>query len=116
MVRRKDLVLVLNPVTAHAIAETQEIADYVKNTPGGYSALAQESQYWDEYGLPNKLYGVPLVVEDAVKVTSARGASSVTRGFVMDSGIAYLMARKGGLESNVNAPALRLPCSSFTRT
>jgi hypothetical protein len=56
-----------------------------------------ETGKWSQYGLPDKLYGYSVVVEDTVKVTSRRGASSATRDFVATAGRAYLLARPGSL-------------------
>lgn len=97
VVRKEDLRLVINPPTAHRIATCQEIVDHIKGSPEAYSQVKGASGRWSQYGLPDSLYGYEVVVEDSVKVTSRRGASSATRGFVMGDGIAYLLARPGSL-------------------
>lgn len=96
-VRKKDLNLVLNPPSAHAISECQEVVDHIKGSPEAYSQVQGGTGRWSEWGLPNSLYGFPVVVEDAVKVSSRRGAASATRDFVMADGLAYLLARPGKL-------------------
>lgn len=97
VVRKEDLRLVINVPTAHEIAACQEIVDHIKGSPEAYSQVKGETGRWSQYGLPDSIYGFPVVVEDTVKVTSRRGASAATRGFVMADGIAYLLARPGSL-------------------
>ncbi|MCD0459107.1 hypothetical protein [Roseiconus lacunae] len=97
VVKKKDLRLVLSPPTAHRISECQEIVDHIKGSPEAYSQVRGGTGRWSEWGLPNELYGFKIVVEDAAKVTSRRGAATSTRQFVMPAGVAYLMSRPGGL-------------------
>lgn len=104
-VRRKDLVLVLNPTTAQAISETQEIVDHIKQSPDAYGQIEQNSGRWSEWGLPDRLYGFPIVVEDTVMVTTPKGAATQTEEFVMADGIAYLLSRPGGLVAKGGGPS-----------
>lgn len=97
VVKKKDLVLVINPATAHKIAETQAIREHIKQSTYALPQMQGDNSQWDQYGLPDKLYGYNIVVEDAVKVTSRRGATTTTRGYVMADGVGYLLARPGGL-------------------
>jgi DNA polymerase IIIc chi subunit len=103
-VRRKDLRLVINPTTAIAISQTQEIVDMIKQSPDAYSNLVNNEGRWSEYGLPNKLYGVEIVVEDAVTVATPKGATP-TASFVMPDGVAYLLSRVGGLQARGGGPS-----------
>lgn len=104
-VRKKDLILVMNPTTAVAISETQEIVDHVKQSPEAYGQLQGNSGKWSEYGLPDRLYGIPIFVEDAVMVTTPKGASTQTESFVMGDGKVYLLSRPGGLVSKGGGPS-----------
>lgn len=92
------LALIVNPTTAQAMARSTEIQDYIKQSP---DALAQvrgdkpsQNGIW---GLPDTLYGVKVVVEDAVRVSSRKGATTDTLGFVMPDGMAYLLATPDSL-------------------
>lgn len=105
VVKKKDLILVMNPTTAHEIAETQALRDHIKQSTYALPQMRQDSSQWDQYGLPDKLYGFSTVVEDAVKVTSRRGAATATRDWVMPDGIAYLLARPGGLVAPAGGPS-----------
>ncbi len=97
VVQKKDLKLVLNPTAAHRISECQEIVDHIKGSPEAYSQVKGGSGKWSQWGLPDSIYGFPVVVENSVKVTSRRGAATAARSFVMGNGVAYLLARPGSL-------------------
>lgn len=104
VVRRDDLQLVMSPSVAHAIAESQELVDHIKSSPDAYSQFEGEKAKWGEYGLPNRIYGVEIVVEDAVRVSSKRGAA-VASGFICDADQAYLLARPGSLVAESGGPS-----------
>ena len=103
VVTEKDLILVMNPVTAQRIGESQEIVDYIKGSPDAWAQVIGQEGKWSQYGMPNVLYGTEVVIEDAVMTTSRRGASTVVRQDVMNDGVAFLLARPGGLTSKANS-------------
>lgn len=96
-VSRDDLVLVMNVVTAMRVGESQEIVDYIKGSPEAMGHVQGQKPQWSQYGLPDYLYGVEIVVEDAVMTTSVRGAATTVKSDVMSDGVAFLLARPGGL-------------------
>lgn len=115
VVEAKDLQLTMNPVTAQRLGESQEIIDYIKQTPDAWQAvqgeLAGVNQQW---GMPDKLYGIPVVVDDTVVVTSARGATATTYAYTLADGNAFLLSRPGGLSANaVNGPSFSTVTSFF---
>ena len=97
VVEKKDLRLVMNPTTARAVSITQEIREHVKGSRYSMPQIRQDADQFDQYGMPSHLYGYRTLVEKAVKVTTRRGAATPTRQFVMPDGVAYLLARPGGL-------------------
>lgn len=103
-VKRKDLRLVINPTMATALGVTQEIIDLIKQSPDALAQVRGDGK-WADYGLPDRLYGVELVVEDAVMDTAARGAATQTTSFVMADTVAYLMARVGGIAARGGGPS-----------
>lgn len=103
-VRRKDLVLVMNPNTAMLVASTQEIVDHIKQSPFAYSNLKNNESEWSEYGLPDRLYGLSIIVEDATINTAGKGVTA-SQSFVMANSIAYVLARPGGLMAPVSGPS-----------
>lgn len=101
VVEAKDLQIVMNPVTAMALGQTQEVMDYIKRSPDAWKMLQGDlAGVNEQWGMPDKLHGFPIVVDDTVVVTSARGATDPTYGYSIANGNAFLLARPGGLSSN----------------
>ena len=99
-----DLILVMSPETAKSISETQEIVDHIKGSPDALAQVRGELPGKNAiFGLPDKLYGFPVVVEKTVKVTSRKGATKAT-SYVADSAKPFMVARPGGLEGVADAP------------
>jgi len=99
-----DLMLVLNPELAAELAQTQEIVDYIKGSPDSLAQIKGELPGENAiYGLPNKLYGFPLVVEKTVKVTTKKGATQ-SKSFVWPKATPVLCARPGSLVGVADAP------------
>jgi hypothetical protein len=94
-VRGEDINMVISPTIANSISQTSEVRDYVKNYPAALPFL-QGSDIFSRYGLPPNLFGVSVVVDDSVKVTSRKGAASTTRSFVYGNSAVFL-SRPGGL-------------------
>jgi hypothetical protein len=98
-----DLVLVINSELAGIISLSQEIVDYIKQSPEAAYFIKGEGKAFNPnsiYGLPDKLYGLPLVVEDSRKVTSAKGATTA-KTKVLPTATPFIAARPGGLEAPV---------------
>ncbi|MFZ9077504.1 MAG: hypothetical protein ACO23H_03150 [Alphaproteobacteria bacterium] len=104
VVRRADLQLVVSPDAAHAMSESQEIVEHIKSSPDAYSQVVGDKGKWGEYQLPDRLYGIDIVVEDAVRVSSKRGAARAA-GFICDNDQAYLLARPGSLVAESGGPS-----------
>lgn len=102
-VKAKDLVLVLGDTVARAISESQEFADYLKGSPDALGALRyqfrDEPSAANDYGLPKKLYGVEVVVEDTRKVTTKKKSASPTIEPVLPATMAAIVSRVGALEA-----------------
>jgi len=90
-----DIMMVISPVIANSLSQTAEVRDYVKNYPAALPFL-QGSDTFAKYGLPPNLFGVQVVVDDSVKVTTKKGAASTTRSFVYGNA-AVFVSRPGGL-------------------
>ena len=90
-----DVMLVISPTVANLLSQTEEVRNYVKNYPAALPFL-QGSDTFAKYGLPPNLFGVQVVVDDSVKVTTKKGASSTTRSFVYGNS-AVFVSRPGGL-------------------
>jgi hypothetical protein len=100
MVKSRQLRCVVGPDLAKAMGESKEMADYIKNTPYAYEALKGKLAADNpntEYNLPPVVYGVQIVIEDAVKVTSPKGATTVSKGRVKDRNSAVFGSMIDGL-------------------
>lgn len=97
--KKKDMQLVMNPTTARKISESQEIINAVIQSRFAMDHMKNDESQFDEYGLPSRLYGFKVVVEDTVMVTSARNASTTVYDDVCEDGVVYLLSRPGGLVS-----------------
>lgn len=108
-----DLILVISTGCAKSLTLTQEIVDHIK---GSQDALAQVRGELPGrnafYGLPDKLYGIPLVIEKTRKVTTRKGASSTTRSSVLSDSTPFICARPGGLVGKFGAPSFST-CTLF---
>jgi len=100
-----NLQLVLSPDLASAIAQCQEIVDHIKGSPEAYAQVRGELPGQNSrWGLPDRLYGYKVVIEDTAKVTSKKGATRVA-SYVWGSTVAAMVSRPGGLIGVANAPS-----------
>lgn len=102
-VKLDDLVLVINSTLAAVISLSQEIVDYIKASPEAAYYVKGEGKAWNPnswYGLPDKLYGIPLVVEATRKVTSVKGATTA-KSQVLATATPFICSRVGGLTAPV---------------
>jgi hypothetical protein len=99
MVGAKDLRCVIGAGAAPAIGQSKEMADYVKQAYSDSKAAIQGDIYGSlqEFNIPPKLYGVETVIEDSTIVTSQKGASTVTQGFIKDGNSVVITAMVQGM-------------------
>lgn len=100
-----QVMVVMSPGCARKIAVTQEIKDYIKGSPAAErdlkSGLSSKASY---YGLPETYSGYKLVVEDAVRTTSRKGATAA-RSDVKADATPFMCSRPGELEGVEGAPS-----------
>lgn len=94
-VRLNDLMLVISAEGASQLMQSQEIVDYIKGTPDSWK-MTQGTLASGPYGLPETIYGLKVVVEDGVKVTSPKGASRAP-DWLWPKTTGVICARPGGL-------------------
>jgi hypothetical protein len=100
-----DLVVVISPGLARKLAVAQEIVDHIKGSPDALPQIRGELAGGNSmFGLPDKLYGFPLVVEKTVRVSTQKGATT-SRGFVLPDTTPFMCARPGGLVGVEGAPS-----------
>ncbi len=118
MVKRKDLKLVLSLGLAEIMADTDEIFNYIKYGPFSQGSQRGDDRDMDEDGgLPPKLYGVEVCIEDSPMVNiypnSTGTAASIATGnrlFVKNDTTAMLVSRVGGIEAPNGPSFTTLQC------
>ncbi len=100
-VKQEDLILVMSRGAARKLSLSQEIVDYLKGAAGDalkelYGTLPDSGPF---FGLPKKLYGYEIVIEDTQKVTSRKGASSLSSSAILSDNTPFMCSRVGGLVS-----------------
>lgn len=79
MVGVDQICCVISPTVAQAISESAEFMDYLKGSPTAYAQVQGTLPNANVmFGLPETLYGVQLVVEDAVRTSTRKGVSQTT--------------------------------------
>ena len=106
-VKKKDLQLVIGPDCASAISECQEVLDFIAKSPAALASLKGEAMNSNpnvDYDLPANLFGVELVIEDTVRVTSKPGAT-LASSYILAGDTPFITARPGGIEGKYGAPS-----------
>lgn len=96
-VKEEDLILVMSPDCARQIRVCQELTDYIKSSPAALAQVRGELPGRNvKFGLPDRLYGYDVVIENTVKTTSRKGATKAT-SYVLPGTTAFMCARPGSL-------------------
>lgn len=94
-VQMNDIVAVMSPKTAFKISRTEEMKDLIKYTQG--VDLMKGEGNFSRYGLAPQLFGIgDIVIEDAVKVTTAKGATRAA-DYILGEGAVVFVSRPQGL-------------------
>lgn len=107
-----DLQMVISTGCAKEISLSQELVDYIKGSPEALAQIRGELPNENAiYGLPAKLYGVPIVVEKTRKVTSRKGATRAVSNVLADA-TPFICSRPGGMTGMYGAPSFST-CTIF---
>lgn len=99
-----DLMVVINSSLAGKLSQCQEIVDHIKGSPDALAQVRGELPNGNAmYGLPEKLYGFPIVVEKTRKVTTKKGVTT-SRSQILAEATPFMCARPGGLVGVADAP------------
>lgn len=91
-----DFVFVISAGCARLISTSQEIVDYIKQSPAALDYIKGNLGPNAQFGLPEYLYGCKLVIENTVKATNRKGATKAT-SYVMADTVGVLVCRPGSL-------------------
>jgi len=107
-----DLVLVMSPTCANKIAESQEIVDHIKHSDHALAQIRGDLPGKNKrYNLPDHLYGLPIVIEDTYKTTSAK-AATVAKSSVCADASPFIVSRPGALMAPESGPTFST-CTLF---
>ena len=102
----RDMCLIVSPELAELMSASAEITNYLKFGPFSKAQLTgEEDQFIEDYGLPPRLYGFKVVIEDCVRVTDRPAAGKGTQGltttnrvYVKSINSAIIASRPGTLD------------------
>ena len=103
--------LVIGPDIAHIMSRTAEVRGYIVNNESAVP-FWMNTNLFAAYNLPPQMYGINIIVEDAVRITTRRGAATKTTEFMMGNSAVFLSrvgglttpATGGGTDTNAQAP------------
>lgn len=99
VVQPKDMVVVIGPDVAAAIAESQEVHTYLKENPVALQVIEKGlSDNMAMWGIPNTLYGYRIVVEDTVGNNVQMGETD-SRAYLLSNNL-IMVARPGSIVSS----------------
>lgn len=98
----KDLTLVITPPIAIAMANSEEIHYYLARSPYALAQVRGDKENQNgQWGLPDKLYDMNLIVDGTLKTTSPRLTVPGTTTDIMSDNTALVMAEPGALSENI---------------
>jgi hypothetical protein len=104
-VRPKALTCVVSPGCALLMRGAPEIVDFIKQQASAPAIMSQESdaEFFQMWGLPRYLYGVKMVVEDAVRTSTSKGGAG-TKGYAEADTVAYFLTNTVDAKKDVDLP------------
>lgn len=106
-VRPDNMRLLINYNTASRMATAPEVISYLKYGPYALGQLKGDVPTQnDMWGLPPTLYGMEVVIEDTVVVTSLKGTAVEVIVPVFPDGAAWIVSRIGAIEGVEGSPNL----------
>jgi hypothetical protein len=102
VVQPSDLRLVINPNTAITVATSAEFVDFLKQSPDSLG-IWEGGNYNQRFGLPARIYGVELVIDDTVYTSSAVGTSSPTYSYTLGDNKAVMLTKQNAVTPSVGS-------------
>lgn len=101
-----DLIMVMDPPLAKVVSEAPETKEYIKYHAAAMNFYRGDTQF-GTYGIPSHLFGIRALVEDAVQVTSVKGATKASQ-FLLGNGSTgkvLFLSRPDGLVGAEGVPS-----------
>jgi hypothetical protein len=100
LVGKDSLSVIMSPTVAYALSQTSEVHEAMIQSQFAEGQLDGDGKWARNFGLPPKLYGIRVIVDPAIEVTTKQNISSTATGaFVSPENALYFVARKGDLVS-----------------
>lgn len=92
----------INPTTARQIAKSPEYKQYIQGSPDALAAITDQRNPNRKYGLAPYLYGLGLVVENAVRVTTPKPGNvptppSNSRSYIWPAANGVISSKPAGI-------------------
>lgn len=97
----EDVVLVMNPNTAWQLSMSQEIRAFILGFPGALDVIKGTTPSGAQWFLPQPLFGVKVLIEDAVKITGNPNNNADTPVFAWPDGTVAMLSRPGAITSGM---------------
>ena len=111
----QDLTLILTPDMALAMALSPEVQDALKQSQYAMGALTgDEPNVNGFFGLPPRLFGVKVVIEQTIMDQTEKGPAAQTLQYVFPTGSAYLVVRAKDLAQPIMPVNGSKPFSTIT--
>lgn len=105
VVRPGHLRLIINPILAARIRANAEIIDFIKQQ-GNAGEMLKGTSFFQKWGLPEYLYGIKLVIDDTVRISTRRNKSvESTKDYALATNQAVVVA----LTQDVDGETVRKP-------
>lgn len=102
LVGGEDLVCLIGPDVARAISRSNEIIDYIKQTPQSWTEVQGNAPNQNKnYSIPEMLYGIKVVISNEVVNYGPRGQDN--RTFFSPANQAIFLCKPGVIKANTPA-------------
>lgn len=96
--------ITMNPTLARGCAKSYEYKQYIQGSPDALAAITDQRNPNRKYGLAPFLYGLALVVENAIRVTTPKSGNvpsppSQSRSYIWSTGYVNISSKPQGLVS-----------------
>lgn len=96
------LTFTMNPVEGRKVSASDEYRGYIKGSPDALAAITDQRNPNRKYGLAPFIYGLRLVIENAIVVTTPKSANiasppAQSRSYIWPNAIAMIASRPQGI-------------------
>lgn len=111
LISKEQCRLILGVEAARKIRTSQEVLDYIKQSPFAMQQVRGEIAGRNtDFDLPDKLFGFEVVVEDGQRVSTLKNAAGTfTRGYIKDPDTALLLSKVEALPGDFVSDAGSIP-------